>query len=201
MSSRSIHTALGLPLAILLAAPWSAGAADYKVDKSHTNVTFKIHHLFSNVIGRFDDIEGTISFDPENFAAAVVKGSIKVASINTNDEKRDTHLRSKDFFDVEHYPTISFTSTKITDVDTTKNTAKLHGILTMHGVEKPIVLDVAYLGTADDPWGNTRGGFTATGALNRKDFGINWNETLDSGGYLVGDEVQIEVNAEGMVTK
>jgi len=201
MSSPSIRATFALFLTMLLAAPLSAAAANYKVDKSHTSVTFKIHHLFSIVIGRFDDLDGTISFDPKDFAAAVVKGSIKVASINTNDKKRDKHLRSKDFFDVEQFPTINFTSTKVTDIDTAKNTAKLHGVLTMHGVEKPIVLDVSYLGTADDPWGNTRGGFIASTTLNRKDFGINWNETLDSGGYLVGDEVEIEVNAEGMVSK
>jgi polyisoprenoid-binding protein YceI len=185
--------------ALLTAAPIAATAAEYKVDKAHTGVTFKIRHLFTNVSGRFDDFEGKVTFDPENFADASAEGTIQTASINTNNEKRDTHLKSPDFFDVEKYPTITFKSTKVTDVDKEKMTGKLHGNLTMHGVEKPIVLDVAYLGTAKDPWGNTRGGFVATTTINRKDFGINWNQTLDSGGLFVGEEVDIEINVEGVV--
>lgn len=184
--------------ALLATAPTVATAAEYAVDKAHTNVTFKIRHLFTNVTGRFDDFAGTIQFDPANFADSTVEGTIQTASINTNNEKRDAHLKNPDFFDVEKYPTITFKSTKITDVDKEKMTGKLHGNLTMHGVEKPIVLDVAYLGTGKDPWGNTRGGFLATTTLNRKDFGINWNQSLDSGGLLIGEEVGIEINVEGV---
>jgi len=196
-----IRRVSGLALVALMAAPLASFAAEYKVDKAHTTVSFKIRHLFTNVAGRFDDFDGAVSFDPAAFADSTVSGAIQVASINTNNEKRDTHLRSADFFDVEKYPTITFKSTKVTDIDEAKNTAKLHGNLTMHGVEKPIVLDVAYLGTGKDPWGNTRGGFVATTTLNRKDFGITWNETLESGGLLLGEEVEVEINFEGMMGK
>ncbi len=190
---------IGLAALALFAVPFVASAAEYKVDAAHTNVTFKVRHLFTNVSGRFDDFEGTVVFDPDNFATATAQGTIKAASINTNNEKRDAHLKNADFFDVEKYPTITFKSTEITDVDKTKMTGKLHGNLTMHGVEKPVVLDVAYLGTAKDPWGNTRGGFSAKTTINRKDFGINWNQSLDSGGLLIGEEVEIEINVEGVV--
>ncbi len=195
------HTFTALALSALVAAPSSAAAATYKVDKAHTGVTFKVRHLFTKMAGRFDEFEGTVNFDPGNFAAATVEGTIQATSINTNNEKRDKHLRAEDFFDVAKYPTITFKSTKVTDVDMDKKTAKLHGNLTMHGVEKPIVLDVAYLGTGKDPWGNTRGGFTATTSVNRRDFGINWNETLDSGGLLIGEEVEIEINVEAFVVE
>ncbi len=188
-------------LVALVMAPIAVSASTYKVDKSHTSVAFKVRHLFTKLTGRFDDFEGTISFDPANFSAATVEGTIRAASINTNNEKRDAHLKKEDFFDVEKYPQISFKSTKVTDVDTDAKTAKVHGNLTMHGVEKPIVLDVSYLGTAKDPWGNMRGGFEATTTVNRKDFGIAWNETLDSGGLLIGEEVEIEINVEGMVVE
>lgn len=184
-------------LAAALLVPSASLAAQYKVDPAHTTVTFKIRHMFTNVGGRFDEFEGTVSFDPEKFGEASVEGTIKAASINTNHEKRDAHLRNEDFFHVEKYPTITFKSTKITDIDTAKNTAKLHGNLTMHGVEKPVVLDVAYLGTAKDPWGNTRGGFVGTTKINRKDFGITWNQAMDAGGLLLGEEVEIEINVEG----
>ncbi len=192
---------IAIALTALVTAPPLVSAAEYKVDQSHTSVTFKVSHLFSKVAGRFDEFEGKISFDPDNFAAAKVEGTIQAASINTNDEKRDKHLRAADFFNVEKYPTITFVSDKVTDVDKAKKTAKLHGTLTMHGVAKPIVLDVAYLGTAKDPWGNARGGFQATTTLDRQEFGINWNKTLDAGGYLVGNEVEIEINVEAFVVE
>lgn len=185
----------------LLVAPDALFAAQYKVDKAHTTVSFKIRHMFNDVAGRFDDFDGSVTFDPEKFADASVEGTIQATSINTNNDKRDTHLRSADFFDVEKHPTITFKSTKMTDVDAAKNTAKLHGVLTMHGVEKPIVLDVAYLGTAKDPWGNTRSGFVGKTKINRKDFGIVWNQTLDAGGLLLGEEVDIEVNVQGMLAE
>lgn len=186
-------------LALVLTTATSATAADYKVDTSHTGVTFKIRHLFTKVDGRFDEFQGTVKFDPDNFADSSVEGTIQAASINTFNEKRDAHLRKPDFFDVEKYPTITFKSTRVTDVDSTAKTAKLHGDLTMHGVTKPIVLDVTYLGTGKDPWGNMRGGFHAETTLNRKDFGLNWNQTLETGGLLVGEEVEVELNVEALV--
>jgi polyisoprenoid-binding protein YceI len=191
------HALAVVTLAVSL--PVAALAGTYKVDPQHSSVTFSIRHLFSKVNGRFDKFQGTINVDPANPTTAKAEGSIDVASINTNVEKRDNHLRSKDFFDVEKYPKITFVSTKVTDVDAEKKTGKLHGKLKIHGVEKDVVLDVAYLGEGSDPWGNKKAGFTATTTINRKDFGLNWNETLETGGVLVGDEVQIEIAVEGDV--
>src|SRR5262249_25017864 len=109
--------------------------------------------------------------------------------------------RSKDFFDVDKFPKITFVSTGVSDVDAAKKSGKLHGKLNIHGVEKDVGLDVAYLGEGSDPWGNKKAGFSATTTINRKDFGLNWNETLETGGVLVGDDVQIEISAEGEVGK
>jgi polyisoprenoid-binding protein YceI len=179
--------------------PATAGAITYSVDPDHTTVAFKVRHLFTAVQGRFDRFEGTITFDPAKPEETKVQGAIEAASINTNVAERDKHLRSDDFFDVAKYPKILFTSTKAAQIDPTKKNGKLEGKLTIHGVEKAVVLDVTYLGAAKDPWGNQRAGFSAHTKINRKDFGLAWNETLESGGLLVGDEIQIEIDAEGMI--
>lgn len=188
-----------IALLACFALPAQAVPVTYSVDPAHTTVGFKIRHLFSQVQGRFDRFEGTITFDPDAPASAKVEGSIEAASINTNHAKRDAHLRNPDFFDVEKYPKISFRSTGVSDVDASRKTGKLSGVLSMHGVDKPVILDVAFLGEGKDPWGNRRSGFTATTTLNRKDFGIIWNETLESGGLLLGEEVQIEIQVEGLL--
>jgi len=198
MRKSALHSTLAI-LALCLPAVSLAGT--YKIDPQHTSVSFSVRHLFSKVKGRFDKFEGSIELDPANPTTAKAQGSIDVASINTNVEKRDQHLKSKDFFDVEKFPKITFVSTKVTDVDPAKKTGKLHGKLQIHGVEKDVVLDVSYLGEGSDPWGNKKAGFTATTVINRKDFGLNWNETLETGGFLVGDEVEIEISAEGDVQK
>jgi polyisoprenoid-binding protein YceI len=177
----------------------SAGAAGWKVDQPHTTVGFSIDHLFTSVQGRFDRFEGTIAYDPAKPEATMVKGAVEVASIDTNNEKRDKHLRSADFFDVEKYPKIEFESTSMKDVDGKRG--KLEGKLTIHGVTKPVVLDVVYRGQGADPWGNVRAGFQGKVTINRKDYGLNWNETLETGGLLVGEEVEIEINVEGLLTE
>ena len=188
--------ALGiLLLGLALAAP-SAWAATYQVDKDHSTIGFKIRHLFSNVQGRFTDYTGTFTFVPEHPEGWTAEATIQAASINTGVEKRDAHLQSKDFYDVAAFPVITFKTTQITDV--TPESAVLHGVLTMHGVEKPVVLDVQIHGEGKDPWGNVRSGFTATTTINRKDFGLTWNETLETGRLLVGDEVQITLEIEGI---
>jgi polyisoprenoid-binding protein YceI len=186
-------------VALTIGAPAATLADIFLIDKDHTSVTFRIRHLFTKVSGRFDAFEGKVDFDPAKPDQTKVAGTIDVESINTNVENRDKHLRSKDFFDVEQYPQIKFASTKVTDVDTKALTGKLHGNLTIHGVEKPVVLDVQFLGRGKDPWGNDKAGFTATTKVNRKDFGLNWNETVETGGLLVGDEVEIEIAAEGNI--
>lgn len=184
----------------VLLLPAAAGAVVYKVDSDHTNVAFKVRHLFTSVQGRFDRFDGTIDFDPAKPESAKVQGSIDAASINTNVPERDKHLRSQDFFDVAKHPKITFVSTKAAQIDPAKKSGKLEGKLTIHGVEKPVVLEVTYLGAAKDPWGNQRAGFSAHTTINRKDFGLTWNETLENGGLLVGDDIQIEIDAEGLVS-
>lgn len=184
--------------AATLSLPAVTLAAMYKVDPDHTSVTFQVRHLFSRVQGRFDRFEGQIAFDPKNPAAVKVTGTIDVSSINTNVAERDKHLRAKDFFDVDAHPTITFVSTGASDVDAAAHTAKLAGNLTIHGVTKPVVLDVAYLGEGTDPWGNRRAGFSAKTTINRTDFGLSWNKALETGGVLVGEEITIAIEAEGL---
>lgn len=171
-------------------------ATTYAVDKDHTTVGFKIRHLFSNVMGTFDQHEGTFVYVPGKPEEWTVSATIQAASINTRVEPRDKHLRSADFFDVEQYPTITFKSTQVTEV--TPTSAKLHGLLTIHGVEKPVVLDLEILGEGKDPWGNVRSGFTATTTINRKEFGLTWNTVVETGQLLVGEDVEITLEVEGI---
>src|SRR5206468_7557654 len=173
-------------------------ATTYKVDPEHTNAGFRVRHLFTTVTGRFERFSGKIVFDEAQPEKTSVEGSIDAASVNTNVKRRDDDLRSPHFFEVAKYPKITFKSTGVTDVGPRGKKAKMSGLLAMHGVEKPIVLDVEFLGKGRDPWGNARAGFTATTTMNRKDWGLNWNEALETGGFLVGDEVTIEINAEGL---
>jgi len=175
----------------------TAQAATYKVDPDHTAVSFKIRHLFSNVQGTFNKFEGTIDYEPGKPDSWKTSGTIDTASINTNVEQRDKHLRSADFFDVAKYPAIIFKSGAVKEA--TATSAKIEGVLTMHGVEKPVVLNVEIHGVGKDPWGNVRAGFTATTKINRKEFGLNWNEALETGQLLVGEEVMITLEAEGIL--
>ena len=189
-------------LAVLLcgmALVWSAPAhaATYALDTDHTTVSFKIRHLFSKVQGTFDKFEGTFDYEPGKPELWKAQAVIQAASIDTRVEQRDKHLRSKDFFEVETYPTLTFTSTKVTDA--TSSGAKLSGLLKIHGVEKPVVLDLQVHGVGKDPWGNVRAGFTATTTVNRKDFGLTWNKAVEAGQLLVGDEVEITLEVEGLL--
>ena len=189
-----------LVLATLFAVGASqASAASWQVDTSHTNVGFSVSHLFTSVQGRFNDFDATITFDPEDPQKTVVKATIKAASINTNHEKRDKHLRSSDFFDVEKYPTLAFESTEMKKWSGKRG--ELAGNLTIHGVTKAVVFDVVYLGRGSDPWENVRAGFRATLTINRKDYGLNWNEVLETGGFLVGNEIEIRIDAEGILAE
>ncbi len=176
-----------------------ASATTYKIDPDHSTVSFKIRHLFSNVQGTFDQFGGEFEFVPDHPEQWKANATIQAATINTHVEKRDQHLRSADFFDAEKYPTITFKSTEITDATATG--AKLHGILSLHGIEKPVVLDLIVHGEGKDPWGNVRSGFTATTRLNRKDFGLNWNQVLETGQLLVGEDVDVILEVEGIVQK
>lgn len=188
-----------LLLGITLFALSPLYAATYDIDLDHTAVSFKIRHLLSNVQGRFDQFEGSFDFDPDKPGTWKAQTTVQAGSINTNVAPRDKHLRSADFFDVEKFPTLTFVSTEVTDA--TPASAKLHGLLTIHGIEKPVVFDLQVHGVAKDPWGNVRSAFTATTRINRKDFGLTWNEALETGQLLVGEEVDITLEVEGILQK
>jgi polyisoprenoid-binding protein YceI len=169
----------------------------YEIDPAHTSVHFSVRHMMvSNVRGEFGKTTGKITFDPENPANSTVEATIDVSSIATRDEQRDGHLKSADFFDVEKFPSITFHSTKVEAAD---GGGKITGDLTIHGVTRPITLEVEGPSSeAKDPWGKQRIGVSATAKLSRKDFGLTWNAALETGGVLVGDEVKIMIEAEGV---
>ena len=168
----------------------------WTIDPTHSSVEFSVRHLMiSTVKGRFADVQGTVVLDEANPAASSADITVQVASIDTREPQRDTHLRSADFFDVEKYPKITFRSTPI---DGTLEAFKLNGDLTIHGVTRPVTLDVTHEGRGKDPWGNQRIGFSATGKIKRSDFGLTWNATLETGGFLVGDDVKISIDVEAV---
>jgi polyisoprenoid-binding protein YceI len=175
-----------------------AEVAEYMIDPDHSQATFKVKHLaISTVTGRFDLLEGSYSIDLENIANSNVNTSIVASSINTNKKKRDDHLRSAEFLDVEKYPNITFKSKEIKNGD--GNKFQIVGDLTIHGITKEVTLDAVYEGhVASDPWGFERTAFIARGKISRKDFGMTWNKALEAGGFLVGDEVRITLEVEGI---
>ncbi len=167
----------------------------WNIDASHTLVEFGIRHLMiTTVKGRFGGVEGTIKGDMDDLTGAEVDVKIDAASIDTRDEKRDEHLRSADFFEVEKYPHMTYKSTKVTK--TGDKTYTIDGELTIRDVTRPVTLEAEFLGKAVDPWGNEKVGFSAKGKLNRKDFGLTWNAPLEAGGVLVGDEVTIQLEVQ-----
>jgi polyisoprenoid-binding protein YceI len=167
----------------------------WHIDASHSEIQFAVRHMMiSTVRGRFNQFSGTIEADEQNPTAAQVKVQIDAASIDTGDEKRDAHLRSPDFLDVEEYPHITFKSTKVERVD--ERDGKLYGELTIRDVTKPVVLDVEYAGMAKSPWGTVSAGFSAETRINRKDWGLNWNVALETGGWLVSDELRVSIEVE-----
>ncbi|MBC8368238.1 polyisoprenoid-binding protein [bacterium] len=186
--------------ALILTIPATLLAADYNIDSSHSEVTFKIRHMgIGKVSGRFDQFEGTFSYDPENPAKSLAHATIQLASVDTDNEDRDAHLKNPDFFDVENYPEMSFHGHKVTDADEVG--FKLHGELSLHGETRPVVLDVELNGLVTDPWGNGRAGFTATTKIDRKDFGLTWTKNLGTGELMVGDMVAITLEIEGIAIK
>lgn len=185
-----------LTLAFTVSPAW---AATYAVDPDHSTVEFRIRHLLSWVRGNFSQFEGTFEYEPGKPGSWKAEAVVQAASIDTRVPKRDDHLRSADFFDAVTYPQMTFKSTEVTDA--TDTGANLHGVLSLHGVEKPVVLDLQIHGVAGDPWGNTRAGFTGTTKINRKDFGLTWNQVLEKGQLLVGEEVEITLEVEGLLQK
>lgn len=167
----------------------------WQIDPPHSHVEFSVRHMMiSKVRGRFERFEGAIEGDEANLAASRVDVKIDAASITTRDDQRDAHLRSPDFLNVEQYPYITFVSTAVEQIDTTR--ARLHGDLTIRDVTRPVVLDVEYAGQAKSPWGTTSAGFSAETKINRKDFGLTWNVALETGGVLVGEEITIGIELE-----
>jgi polyisoprenoid-binding protein YceI len=171
-------------------------AQAYTIDKAHSEVTFQVRHLLTKVRGRFSDFTGTVRVDEEEPGNSSVSLRIDAASVDTNNTDRDQHLRSDDFFAVDTYPTIEFDSSRI--VRTSPETYEVTGTLTIRGVAREVTLPVTYLGTAKDPWGNSRAGFETELTINRKDFGLSWNAALETGGFLVGDEVRITVSIQAI---
>jgi polyisoprenoid-binding protein YceI len=169
-------------------------AETFVIDPTHSEVSFQIRHMVSNVRGRFNDFAGTVNMDPKNLPGSSVEFHIKATSIDTNVADRDKHLRSADFFDVEKYPEITFKSKSIKPAG--KDKYNVTGALTMHGVTKDVTLPVTFLGEGKDPWGGTRAGFETATTLDRKAYGIVWNKAIDNGGVLLGDDVKIEINLE-----
>lgn len=173
----------------------SLNAEKLEIDKSHSEVGFSIKHLMiSNVKGEFSDYSADIEFDTKTKKFTKLVATIKPTSIDTGIEKRDNHLRSPDFFDVEKYPDMTFKMTSYKHDD--DNEGYIYGDLTLHGVTKPVKLEVEFNGMVKDPWGGTRAGFTIEGKINRKDFGLSWNKALEAGGVLVGDTVKIHIELE-----
>ncbi len=168
----------------------------YVIDKAHSEATFQVRHLVTKVRGRFTDFEGTIAADEANPARSSVKVTIQAASVDTSQPDRDAHLRSADFFSADQFPALSFVSASIAPAG--GDTYQVTGDLTIRGVTKRIVVPVAFLGKAKDPWGNERAGFEAEFTLNRKDFGLTWNAALETGGFLVGDEVKVSISVEAI---
>jgi len=165
------------------------------IDQSHSEIQFSAKHLMiSTVRGRFNSYTGTVEADEQNPTAATVNVQIDASSLVTGDEKRDGHLRSPDFLDVEQFPYITFKSTRVEQVD--ESHGKLIGDLTIRDVTKQVVLNFEYAGQAKTPWGTTSAGFNASTKINRKDWNLNWNVALETGGWLVGDQITISIELE-----
>jgi len=172
----------------------------WNIDPSHSGVHFTVRHMvISKVRGSFGRFAGVVDFDAQDPAASKVSVRIEAASIDTQEEKRDGHLRSPDFFDVEQYPELRFDSTRVEKLD--GDGYRVTGDLTIHGVTRPVVLDAEYLGRGKDPWGNERLGFQARASINRKDFGLNWNQLLEAGGVLVGEKIDIALDVQAIAAQ
>jgi polyisoprenoid-binding protein YceI len=167
----------------------------WTIDAAHAELGFAVRHLMlSTVRGRFGAVTGTVLVDENDPKSSKIDVTVDVASIDTRQEMRDNHLRSADFFDAANHPTMHFVSTRI-EGDVSK-TFKVIGDLTIRGTTRQVALDVTLEGRAKDPWGNDRAGFSATGQINRHDFGLNWNQALEAGGVTVGAEVKLTLDVE-----
>jgi polyisoprenoid-binding protein YceI len=177
----------------------AAPSGTWTIDKAHSEVGFQVRHLMAKVRGSFGDFDATIRVDAAKPEVSSVSFTVKAASVNTNEPKRDEHLRSADFFDAAKFPEIRFVSTSVRPAG--GNRYDVTGDLTLRGVTRQVTLPVAFLGVQKDPWGNEKAGFETSVTLNRKDFGVNWNKALDQGGYILGDEVAVTIALEAARAK
>ena len=196
--------ALGAVAMLALAAPLRADPVPFKIDPNHSQVSFTIRHFFSRVPGRFNEFSGTLLLDEKDLAKSSADVTIKAASIFTNNDERDKDLRSPHFFSVDSFPALTFKSTKVTPGEGGK--VRIEGNLTMHGVTKPVVLEGSFLGAGSTKLGmgydpGYRAGFEATATIDRKAWGIVWNEVLDQGGTMLGDDVAITIGVEAVRTE
>ena len=163
----------------------------WTLDPTHSELGFKIKHLMiSNVSGYFKNFSAEVTTEEEDFSTAQINLTAQMASVSTNNEQRDEHLRRSDFFEVDRFPELRFTSAKIEVID--NETFSVHGHLTLKGVTKPVKLTVEYSGVAKDPWGGERAGFVVTGKINRSDWGVNFNGVMETGGVVLSEEVKIK---------
>jgi polyisoprenoid-binding protein YceI len=174
----------------------AAAVRSYQIDKAHSEVTLQVRHLLTKVRGHFGDFSGVVTIDEMSPANSTVDVTIQAASIDTHTPDRDNHLRSADFFDVENYPALTFKSVSVAPRGS--GWFDVVGDLTIHGVTRQITLPVNYLGNGKDPWGNEKAAFEADITINRKDFNLNWNATLETGGFLVGDDVKISLSIQAL---
>ena len=171
------------------------GTTHWSIDPSHTHVGFGVRHLMiSTVKGRFAEVTGTVSLENEDPGTAKIDVTIDVASIDTGVSQRDDHLRSPDFFDVARFPTLAFKSRRIERAGA--DALRVTGDLTIRDVTREVQLDVMELGSVRDPWGGQRAGYSASARINRSDFGLSWNQALETGGFVVGDEVALTLEVE-----
>ena len=200
--SRTWTKTIGLVGISLLALPPLSVQAEmtwWDIDPDHSIIEFRVSHMVvSKTSGRFMDYKGFVVMDTDTKSFKAIEATIQTTSINTNQEKRDTHLRNSDFLDVKQFPTMTY---KMKSYQKEGDTYTVVGHLTLRGVTKEVTLTGTFNGATKDPWGNTRAGFTADGTLNRKDFDMVWNKTLDNGGLVVGDEVQIHLDIECIKAK
>ena len=172
--------------------------ATWKFDSAHTSVSFSVRHMMvTTVRGSFAPPTGKLEFDPKNPAASYVEAEIDAKTIHTSVDQRDNHLRSADFLEVDKYPTITFKSTKVEL--THDEEAKVTGNLTIHGVTRPVVLNVEHLGIVNSPFGDKRAGFSASTKINREDWGLTYNMAIEAGGFLVSKEIKIELDLEAIL--
>lgn len=191
---------LSLATAIAFAVPGTALASEYTIDPAHSNAMFSVKHMMvTTVRGEFEKVTGTLNLNEKDISKSTVNATIDASTIDTDEKKRDDHLRSPDFFDVQKYPTITFKSTK---VQKAKGGLKVTGDLTIRDVTRPVVLEVEPLSKPmKDPMGNIKLGTTATTTIKREDFGLKWNRALESGGVLVGNDVKITLDLEFLQAK